>query len=69
MFPHITTQQRSLAFHQWAVLVGGGMDFEHAIAYRKPGPATAEAGEAGVVEFFFEGRKAAKGIDEYLRRP
>lgn len=65
MFPHIQPQNRGVALHQGAVLVGGAVDINAAILFDdQPGPTAAKAGGGGGGKFFLEGGKAAKlGID------
>src|SRR4051794_30893631 len=54
VLPHVDAEDRLLAFHQRAVLVGGALDHQLPAGVDQPRPAAAEALGAGVVHLRLE---------------
>ena len=62
MFPHVQPQDGRLAFHDRAVLIGRGIDFEIARTVPgEPGPAGTEARRARGRELLLHGVETAEG--------
>ncbi len=63
VLPNVVAEDREAAVGHRVVLVGGADDSELAVASAyKPGPATAESLDAGVIELCLEGVKVAEGL-------
>ena len=62
VLPDVHTQNRSIAIHQWAVLVGSRRHFQLAVFVDdEPGPAATETSGACGFKLLFEHIEAAEG--------
>src|SRR5205807_1831080 len=61
VLPDIDAQNRRLAAHVRAVLIGAREDLELAVRKNEPRPAAAETLDAGVLDLGLEGREIGEG--------